>query len=246
VENLPPHQIPTRCKHSDILKTIMVNCSNLTFSRIFAHVRAHQDNNTSYENLCRPAQLNCHMDYLAKKAIWDANPGDDEGNISFPLEPVCVFLGKKKLTSEKDIALRFWAHRSLAKINFQDRKILSNQEFDTVDWEMIYAGLRRVPRMFQIWACKQVMNLAPTNGNMPWDKSVDPCCPSCLQEKETCAHILHCHHTGRVKALHLSISLLEDWLEEVDTDATLCQCLVDYARGRGGTSMAEICTGKEE
>jgi hypothetical protein len=71
VKNLPPHQIPTRCGHSDVLKTIMVNCSNLTFSRVFSHVRAHQDNNISYRDLCRPAQLNCQMDYMAKKAIWD-------------------------------------------------------------------------------------------------------------------------------------------------------------------------------
>jgi hypothetical protein len=100
--------------------------------------------------------------------------------------------------------------------------------------------------MFQMWACKQVMNLAPANGNMPWDKSVDPRCPSCLQEKETCAHILHCYHTGRVKALQLTISLLEDWLKEVGTNETLCWCIVEYARCRGGMSMTEICIGKEE
>ena len=31
VKNLPPYCIPTKCSHSDILKNIMVNCSNLTF-----------------------------------------------------------------------------------------------------------------------------------------------------------------------------------------------------------------------
>jgi len=31
VENLPPYNISTKCSHSDILKNIMVNCSNLTF-----------------------------------------------------------------------------------------------------------------------------------------------------------------------------------------------------------------------
>jgi hypothetical protein len=32
VENLPPYPIPTQCSHSDILKNIMVNCSNLSFA----------------------------------------------------------------------------------------------------------------------------------------------------------------------------------------------------------------------
>ena len=27
IANLPPYRIPSRCRHSDILKTIMVNCS---------------------------------------------------------------------------------------------------------------------------------------------------------------------------------------------------------------------------
>ncbi len=31
VRNLPPLRIPLRCSHSDILKNILVNCSDLTF-----------------------------------------------------------------------------------------------------------------------------------------------------------------------------------------------------------------------
>ncbi len=29
VKDLPPYRIPTQCSHSDILKNIMANCSNL-------------------------------------------------------------------------------------------------------------------------------------------------------------------------------------------------------------------------
>jgi hypothetical protein len=69
VENLPPYQIPTQCSHSDILKTIMINCSNLSFTRIFSHIKAHQDNGIEYGSLLHHTQLNCQMDYHAKKAI---------------------------------------------------------------------------------------------------------------------------------------------------------------------------------
>ena len=51
VENLPPYCIPTKYSHSDIIKNIMVNCSDLTFTRIFSHVQAHQDNNIGHESL---------------------------------------------------------------------------------------------------------------------------------------------------------------------------------------------------
>jgi len=44
VQNLPPHCIPSKCMHLNILKSIMIHCSSLSFTRIFSHVSAHQDN----------------------------------------------------------------------------------------------------------------------------------------------------------------------------------------------------------
>jgi hypothetical protein len=92
VENLPPYHIPTQCSHSNILKNIMVNCSNLSFARIFSHVKTHQDDHTGYESLTRSAQLNCQMDYYSKKAIWDTEHNPEAPTRRFPLEPLCVFL----------------------------------------------------------------------------------------------------------------------------------------------------------
>ena len=43
VANLPPHRIPTQCRHSDILKNVLVNCTSLSFTLKYAHVKAHQD-----------------------------------------------------------------------------------------------------------------------------------------------------------------------------------------------------------
>jgi hypothetical protein len=42
-----------------------------------------------------------------------------------------------------------------------------------------------------------------------------------------------------------SIDLLEQWLVEADTDPNLSECLVEYAKGRGGLSMTEICRGMD-
>ena len=74
---------------------------------------------------------------------------------------------------------------------------------------MVYQTLHEVPRLFQQWACKQVMGIA---GTMEWDKSQQRECPSCLQERDTCAHVLFCEHTGRVKTLQHTIKLLEGWM----------------------------------
>jgi hypothetical protein len=43
VSTLPANRLPSGCKHSDILKNIMVNCSQLSFDCEYLHVEAHQD-----------------------------------------------------------------------------------------------------------------------------------------------------------------------------------------------------------
>ena len=243
VENLPPYRIPTRCSHSDILKNIMISCSDMTLKRIFSHVKAHQDDGELYDNLPRESQLNCQMDYHAKRAIFESPEHLHTTTKAFPLEPITIFMDKNKLTSDKGDKLRFWAHKQIAKTYFYEAKILF-EEFDLIDWESIYAALHSVPRLFQIWACKQVMGIAPANGNRRWDTSLDPRCPSCQQERETCSHILHCNHTGRVDTLMKSIDIMNRWMKDVDTDPTLRHCITQYAKGRGTTTMSNICSGE--
>ncbi len=51
VAKLPPYRTPSRCRHSDILKTIMVNCASLSFQPEYHHVAAHQDDHTRWEDL---------------------------------------------------------------------------------------------------------------------------------------------------------------------------------------------------
>jgi hypothetical protein len=110
---------------------------------------------------------------------------------------------------------------------------------------MVHTTLWDVSRMFQIWACKQVIDITPANGNQPWEQYLCPLCPSCAQVNKTCSHILFCNHAGQVDALLKSIDLLEQWLEKVDTDPDLLECIVEFARGRGQVAMSDICRGRD-
>ena len=66
VTNLLPHRIPSRCRHSDVLKKVMVNCASLTFRVEYEHVDAHQDDGKDFALLKRPAQINCMCNGMAK------------------------------------------------------------------------------------------------------------------------------------------------------------------------------------
>jgi hypothetical protein len=73
VEGLPPLRLPAQYQHSDILKNILINCSNLSFQVEFKLIKTHQDDWTAFHLLSRPAQLNCAVDAGAKRQLLEAD-----------------------------------------------------------------------------------------------------------------------------------------------------------------------------
>ena len=114
-------------------------------------------------------------------------------------------------------------------------------------WYHVAKALDEVPRLFQLWACKQVLGIASTNGTVSkWDNSIEPTCPSCRQCTETTSHILSCDEVGRVEVLGQTIDMLECWLHKMGTDPVLTDCLVEFARGRDVVRMTDICRHKSD
>ena len=101
--------------------------------------------------------------------------------------------------------------------------------------------LRELPRMFQIWACKQVMGVAGKNlYQSKYRLNHDPKCPSCTRCVESCAHVLECQEEGRVETLLGTIDFLDIWMKKVGTDEGLRNCLVRYAKRKGAIKMKDI------
>ena len=124
VTDLPLYPIPSQCKHSDILKNILINSHALSFTLHYRHVRAHQDNATSFTNLSRKAQLNCICDQTAKQHIAIDGSGSGTPGRMFPLEPIGMFIQGEKLTSDTGKLLRFWAHRQLARTYYHSKGLI--------------------------------------------------------------------------------------------------------------------------
>jgi len=102
--------------------------------------------------------------------------------------------------------------------------------FDKVDWPHVHLTLNEeVPRLFQVWACMQVMNIAATNKNLSQRHHDGRCdkCPCCTIHIETAAHVLLCPKVGRVEAFQLGTTALEQWLDKADTDPDLTDSIVE-------------------
>ena len=55
--------------------------------------------------------------------------------------------------------------------------------------------------------------------------------------------MLHCRESGRVDLLQKSIQLVDNWLKDARTESHLRNAIAQFARGRGGTKMAEAAHG---
>ncbi len=108
------------------------------------------------------------------------------------------------------------------------------QAFKKVNWRIFYTTLHKVPRLFQAWACKQIMEIAGTNYfRSKFTPGLSPKCPSCMVTDKQCDHILLCTEAGRVDNLMNSIAILDQWLATENTDPELHACLIEYARSWG-------------
>ncbi len=123
------------------------------------------------------------------------------GGKLFPLEPIGIFVGREKLSSETGPRLRFHAHRQLAKSLFHRKKILSSKEFKEVDWESVHRMLHSVPKLFQVWAAKHVLGMAGMMKFLAYQDGRETICPSCQSCEETYAHIAHCPEPGRSEGI---------------------------------------------
>ncbi len=113
--HLPPYWLPSWCRHSDILKTILLHCCSLLFTTYYLHIRAHQDNKETFCKLSRKAQLNCICNHAAK--LWIAADGLKAMTPCrmFLLEPIGLFVGSQKMTLEKGDHIQFWVHHHLVQ-----------------------------------------------------------------------------------------------------------------------------------
>ena len=129
----------------------------------------------------------------------------------------------------------------MARSFFHETLGMFTNTFDEVAWPHVHRTLNEeVPRLFQVWACKQVMDISATNKNLSQchrDGGSNKC-SCCTIHVETVKHIMLCLEVSRVETFMQSSQALEQWMEEADTDPDLIECIMDYVQGRGMVTIA--------
>eukprot|EP00804_Cyclotella_cryptica_P003924 CCRYP_016117-RA/>CCRYP_016117-RA protein AED:0.75 eAED:0.75 QI:0/-1/0/1/-1/1/1/0/1178 len=236
--NLPPSRVPPKWKHADILKIISVHAQQIPFRRRFYHVKAHQDDALDWTTLTRPSQLNCACDVAAKREIIESG-ADSPAYPQLPTETLSIVVNNLKLTSDTETVLRFTAHRAEARSLFVSQRILSTEQFEEVDWHVTHHTLSTLPKMFQLFASKQVFGVSAVLGNLAKQKAYEHLgdkCPSCMTCKETTTHLLLCQEEGRTKCLDQQLGFIRDWLYSCGTKKELAQIITQILFSKGDTN----------
>jgi hypothetical protein len=205
----------------------------------YQHIKAHQDDGTSFKNLSRNAQLNCICDHTAKQRITIDGSESGRSGRMFPLEPIGMFIQGGKLTSDTGKLLWFWAHRQLARTYYHSKGIISHDQFDETDWWLLQKTLLSLKRLFQLWAAKHVNRITGTMSLLSHQDGRCNLCPSCETCIETCQHIARCPEAGRALAFAQSTDELELWLSLNKTHPDMQSLLLRYTRGRSTVTCLE-------
>lgn len=235
VSSLPPSGIPPKWRHADILKVLSLygNIPGMTLS--YHHVKAHQDDGMQWHQLSRVSQLNCACDLEAKRRIFEHIPAQHR-QYRLPQEPISMIVDHIKCTSDSDSVIRLNAHKQEAKKLFYQAEILNPAQFDEIAWEDIHHTLHSLPKMFQLFAGKQVFGVSAVLGNLSKQKefsSLGNKCPSCTTCKETTQHVLLCREIGRVKCVNLMINRISEWMFSVRTVPALADLITTFLHTRG-------------
>ena len=161
---------------------------------------AHQDSHTRWEDLTRAIQLNLACEARAKAILCSQDVANLPPQEAFPLEPICMFVEGKKMTSDTGAHIRYAARRQVTRSFLHQKSRMFTDAFDEVDWPHVHRTLNEeVSRLFQVWACKQVMNIAATNKNLSRRHCDGQCdkCPCCTIHVET-----RSWSDGGIPALH--------------------------------------------
>jgi hypothetical protein len=146
------------------------------------------------------------------------------------------------MTSDTGAHIGYAAGRQVARSFFHETGRMSTDAFNKVDWPHVYQTLHeKVSRLFQVWTCEQVMNIAATNKNLSWrhrDGQSDKCL-CCRINVKTAEHVLLCPEVGQVEAFQLCTSALEQCLDEADTDQDLTDSIVEYVWHWGTVTIEE-------
>lgn len=238
--NDPSRPLQEKQSQADVLRSYKQLIIENPFDVRYHWVEGHARERKGWKNCTRHERMNDKVDELAKRALIAAYVSDDYVESVFPFEQIVVSTADEKITGSVRTALvRHWGY-SYAKKFYNEKHIVSEQNFRLIWWDGLGLTLKSFPKMFRVWLTKHVSEFCGTNYQMShWSDDHEPICPCCGIAIESTTHITRCQSPGRVAMLKLSVQNLCDWMIETAVDSFLVDMVEEYLLAQGMKTMSE-------
>lgn len=226
--NLDP---PINMRHADLIRAIRRLIAGLPIKVHLEHVRGHQDEVQGHK-LSLMEHLNTLVDSMAKDFL-DVLLSLRQRNLLQPCnttiaeEGVAVYISHTKLTGDPTESIRRAVFSPAIRTKLDQKGLLPEEVFDTVDWQGIGKALGSTPNLFRLWATKHASGHCAVGSKMKlwgfWDTSN---CPLCGQENETSRHVMLCPATTAHQARDKGIQKLLASLKSLETHQAISDCFI--------------------
>ena len=189
----------------------------------------HLDDQTRFDQLTLPQQLNVMADKLAKECLLEHIANKSNYGPSYPGEPLHIWIGGNKVTNLiRDTLYESWETKTAIPL-FARRNIVSHYHYDKIAWNYVGHAMEAYPQMFNLWVTKHVSGFSGTNKQLSrYDGTTVNRCLCCGHNDESSAHITCCLNPGRQRIFQQSVENFMDWMERTHCDVNLIECLEQY------------------
>ena len=236
---------------ADLIRLFQVLDQDLPFPFEYVWVASHTDD-PKKRHKHKPIQLthihsmNERVDSYAKSALVDGVMSRDFISSSFPFEPIRIYAGSSKFTGSLRPFITNHHAKGVAKRVFgydvkRGKKLISDDDFHLVFWDVIELALKGFPKPFMDWLSKHVTGCCGVNRFLSkWDPSVTNHCPCCGRHNEDIYHITTCNDPGRTEIFLTMVEELGEWLDLHNTPPFLRRAICQYLRHRNTKSMTQF------
>jgi hypothetical protein len=117
------------------------------------------------------------------------------------------------------------------------KKLLNEEDFDLVYWEVIPCALKDFPDTFRDWLSKHVTGCCGVNRFLSkWKEGVTNHCPCCERHNEDIHQLTTCQDICRTTIFNEMVDNLGDWLDDNHTPEDLTFLSASNSKGETDSS----------
>jgi hypothetical protein len=190
------------------------------------HVKGHQDDFKSSNDIDRWGTLNIEMDSLAKGHISYAKTCPRHFALSY--EPWSLWRNGEKIEKKLDQTLYELVHAHIAKDYWTSRGKISTDNIHQVHWDGIHHAMAEFSQARRTFITKHTTGMTGVGKFMKrWKQRASADCPRCGM-MEDAAHVWICQGPGVKEAWSATLDGLAKWMDSVDTDPDISDAILHY------------------